>query len=133
MSRLALLVALVLCACSEAPKPAKGAQQAPSQSTEFDGTPVSGAAGSFVLVCNPAVNEDSGVRSCRTPRPQRDYLLFRNNTKWLKKGGTQPLTLAFMQDYSVSYRQGENVGLLPANDTEHEGFCVYWLLSWEAR
>ena len=46
------------------------------------------------------------------------YLLFRANTKWVVKGAKAPVTmdLAFVQDFTVSYNDSENIGLLPTED-----------------
>jgi hypothetical protein len=94
---------------------------------------VGNAAGEYTLVCNLAVNQpEYGARSCLSPSPQRDYLLFRGNTKWLVKGAKNPIGLDFMQDFSVKYNNSENVGLMAAKTSERETFGVYWLLSWTA-
>lgn len=157
MRSLALLFALI-CSCSEKPKSTKEVIPPPAHSIASDGSPVHDApepevvqlikvetvdgmmhatvgnvAGEYVIVCNPDANKESGVQSCLAPRPQRDYLLFRRDTKWLIKGAEQPLSLSFMQDFSVTYNKGENIGLLRARDTDGESFRVYWLLSWTAQ
>jgi hypothetical protein len=157
MRSLALLFVL-LCSCSDAPKSTKALTPPTAQSIGSDGSPVQNApqpevvqlikvetvdgithstvgnvAGEYVLVCNPDANKDSGVHSCLAPRAQRDYLLFRKDTKWLMKEAKQPLSLSFMQDFSVTYNKGENIGLLPARNTDGESFRVYWLLSWTAK
>jgi len=93
---------------------------------------VGNAAGDYVLVCNLSVNKDYGVKSCLSPRPQTDYLLLKEKTKWLKKGAKDPISLSFMEEFSVSYNDSENIGLLPARDFDSEAFGVYWLLSWTA-
>ncbi len=148
----------VLCACSNAPKPSGAVVPPLAHLVTSDGTPVAGApepevvqlkkiemldqmvhvtvgnvSGDYVLVCSPDANKEHGVRSCLSPRPQRDYLLFRASAKWLIKGAGEPMSLQFMQDWSVSYNGGENVGLLPARKSEDEVFGVYRLLSWTAR
>jgi hypothetical protein len=43
------------------------------------------------------------------------------------------MTLKFMQDWSVAYNRGENIGLLPARKSDAEQFGVYWLLSWTGK
>ena len=156
-SALVLLVALI-CSCSDKSESVKTLTPPPAHSIESNGSPVQGApepevvqlikaemvdemihatvgniAGEYVLVCNPDANKESGVQSCLVPLPQRDYLLFRGNAKWLIKGATQPMGLSFMQDFSVSYNKGENIGLLPATNTDGDSFRVYWLLSWTTK
>ncbi|MBV9886923.1 MAG: hypothetical protein JO119_10295 [Acidobacteria bacterium] len=100
---------------------------------------VGNVAGDYVLVCNEAANEKQKhpIPSCISPRPQANYLLFRSNTKWVTKGATNArvtIDLAFMQDFTVSYNDSENIGLLPTRDRNaNEPFGVYWLLSWTAK
>jgi hypothetical protein len=38
-----------------------------------------------------------------------------------------------MQDYTVTYNRGENIGLISAQTSDHEDVGVYWLLSWTAK
>jgi hypothetical protein len=132
------LAVLVLCSCS-VPKPSQPAKALLAHSVD-DGSTVPDApepevvqlrnieavggekhvtvgnvAGDYVLVCNEEVNdkEKYPIPSCISPRPQMNYLLFRANTKWKVKGAKDPMTLAFMQDFTVSYNHSENIGLLP--------------------
>jgi hypothetical protein len=93
---------------------------------------VGNVAGDYILVCNLAANKDHAVKSCLSPRPQTDYLLFKEKTQWTKKGAKDPISLSFMEDFSVSYNDSENIGLLPAKDFSSEAFGVYRLLSWTA-
>lgn len=163
MKELVFLSALALCSCSntkssEAPGPV---MPAVPHLIGADGTPVPDApepevvqlrhietvddhkqvtvgnvAGDYVLVCNEEVNEKekNPIPSCLAPHPQLNYLLFRANTKWLINGAKEPMTLAFMQDFTVSYHRGENIGLLQASNRDaNEPFGVYWLLSWTAK
>lgn len=154
-----LLLMMVLCSCSDAPKPSEPMTPPAAHLVTSEGTPVSGApepevvqlekiettgtekrvtvgnvAGEYVLVCNEdANNEEHGIRSCLSPRPQQDYLLFRANTRWLINGAKEPVNLKFMQDWSVAYNRGENIGLLPAKKSDAEQFGVYWLMSWTGK
>jgi len=130
----------------------------PAHLTDADGTPVLGApepevvqlgsvetiqgtlhvtvgnvAGEYALVCNLDANKEVGVQSCLAPRPQRNYLLFRKNTRWMIKGAKEPMNLEFMQDFSVTYNDRENIGLLPAKNSEEEHFRLFWLSSWTAK
>jgi hypothetical protein len=90
-------------------------------------------AGDYVLMCEEEVNKESEhpIPSCLTPRPQVDYLLFKSATKWQITGAKEPMTLKFMQDFTVSYNNAENIGLLSAHKS-NEVFGVYKLLSWTA-
>jgi hypothetical protein len=98
---------------------------------------VGNSAGDYTLVCNLSANDlkAHAIKSCLSPRPQQQYLLFRENTKWLINGANGPISLQFMQDWTVSYTGKENVGLLPMNDLggfaeDRADFGVYWLSSW---
>lgn len=96
---------------------------------------VGNVAGDYLLVCSLDVNEETGaLRSCLSPLPQRDYLIFRGTTKWLLKGAKTPLSLEVMQDWTVTYNRHENVGLFAAKESNDEDgrFGVYWLSSWTA-
>jgi hypothetical protein len=52
---------------------------------------------------------------CITPEPQGRYYLFTKRTLWQMPGAKQPIDLKFVQDWTVSYPNGENVGLVPVN------------------
>ncbi len=160
MKGLVFLSALALCSCSNT-KSSETVAPAVAHLIGADGTPVldapepevvqlrnieavgdqkhvtvGNAAGDYVLVCNEEVNEKEQhpIPSCLAPHPQVNYLLFRANTKWLVNGAKEPMTLAFMQDFTVSYKRGENIGLLQANNRDaNEPFGVYWLLSRTAK
>jgi len=62
----------------------------------------------YLLYCN--IKASAG---CITPEENKNYLLFNANTRWKMPGATNFLTLAFIQDLTVKYNQGENVGLVP--------------------
>jgi len=155
-----LLLVATLCSCSKAPKPSESAIPLAAHLIPADGAPVSDApepevvqltkvetidnekhvtvenvAGEYVLVCVEAANdkEKHVIQSCLSPRPQQNYLLFRENTRWLVNGAKTPINLAFMQDWSVTYNRGENIGLMSAKKAAAEEFGVYWLLSWKGK
>jgi hypothetical protein len=158
MRMVSLLLILGLCACTNVPKSAVvPATPVTAHSIDSDGTPVQGApepevvqlknvetthselhvtvgntVGDYALVCNLNANKDE-QQNCFAPQPQRNYLLFRKNTKWLNKGAKQPIDLAFMQNWSVFYGNDENIGLMPAKGLEGENFEVFWLSSWTAK
>jgi len=156
-----LFLVAILCSCPNAPKQSEPAIPLAAHLIPTDGTPVSDApepevvqlkeietidnekhvtvenvAGEYVLVCLVAVNDKKKVygQSCLSPRPQQNYLLFRENTRWFAfKGAKTPVSLAFMQDWSVTYNRGENIGLMSAKKADAETFGVYWLLSWKGK
>jgi hypothetical protein len=150
------IVALTLCSCT---KPMESAKPLAAHQIPSDGKPVPDApepevvqlkkveeingekhvtvgndAGQYVLVCEEAANneEESMIPSCLTPRPQVDYLLFKSDTKWQITGAQNAIDLKFMEDWSVHYKDAENVGLKSALKSS-EAFGVYTLLSWTAK
>lgn len=83
--------------------------------------------GEYVLSCNQEVN------SCITPAPGKDYYVFNKTTKWQFPGATGYLTLAWLQDWSVTYKNGENIALIPTEgDRQPAQIGMYWLSSWRA-
>lgn len=153
-----LLSIALLVSCSSKRKSSEGLAPPSAHLITSDGTPVAGApepevvqlrkiettqsekhvtvgnvAGEYVLVCSEGANDSNHpVKSCLSPRPQHDYLLFRENSRWQIRGATKPMSLSFMQDFSVIYSRGENIGLLPAHKSDDEEYGVYWLSSWVA-
>ena len=51
----------------------------------------------------------------------------------MMKGGTKPLDLDFMQNWSITYNGKENIGLMPAKQSGGESFQMFWLSSWTAK
>jgi hypothetical protein len=60
-----------------------------------------------VLFCN--VKTDG----CVTPKENKNYLLFDGKTRWKMPGATDFITLSFVQEMTVTYNKGENIGLVP--------------------
>jgi hypothetical protein len=86
---------------------------------------VSNLQGNYLLSCN------SDLDSCITPAPGKDYLLFTKSTRWKLPGAEDFLTLAFIQGWSISYNNGENIALLPEHPRGGpKEFGMYWLRSW---
>jgi len=90
---------------------------------------VSNAEGRFVLCCNI----DQG--NCLTPTPGKDYLLFNKLTKVKFPGAKEYMTLEWLQDWTITYTNEENVALIPAEGTKGgpNGIGMYWLRSWEKK
>jgi len=72
---------------------------------------------------------DAKQDSCITPVPGRDYLLFTKDTRWKKPGASDFLTLKWLQGWSGSYNNQENIALIPA-DNEGITIGMYCLRSW---
>jgi hypothetical protein len=67
---------------------------------------VGNANNDYLLYCN--IKADG----CITPQENKNYLLFNGNTRWKMPGAKDFLTLAVIQDWTVKYNQGENIGLM---------------------
>lgn len=80
-------------------------------------------AGQYQLACNMA------AQGCETPLPGRDYYLFNKDTFWKLPGAEDFITLRFIQDWTVNYKNAENIGLVP-KDTESSHFGIYYLDTW---
>jgi len=72
----------------------------------------------YVLFCNIK------AEGCITPETNRNYLLFNGNARWKMPGAKDFLTLAFMQDWTVKYNQGENIGLIAEDGSSGIGVFV---------
>jgi hypothetical protein len=61
----------------------------------------------YTLFCNIK------AAGCITPERGKNYLLFDAKTRWKMPGAKDFITLAFVQDWTVKYNEGENIGLVP--------------------
>lgn len=83
--------------------------------------------GDYVLGCNMKAD------NCLTPVPGRDYYLFDKNAKWKMPGATKSITLSWIQGWTESYPNAENIALIPAPaGGQPEEMGMYWLDSWSA-
>ncbi|MCU1304933.1 MAG: hypothetical protein JWQ87_5217 [Candidatus Sulfotelmatobacter sp.] len=87
---------------------------------------VGNANGEYVLSCNMKAD------NCMTPMPEKDYYVFNKKTKWKFSGSTGYVTLAWLQGWSVSYPNGENIALIPSAGGASDEVGMYWLNSWSA-
>jgi hypothetical protein len=65
------------------------------------------AKGHYSLSCN--VKADG----CITPKPNKNYLLVNKDTRWKIPGARDFITLASVQNWTVKYNKGINIGLVP--------------------
>jgi hypothetical protein len=72
----------------------------------------------FVLYC------DVKADGCITPEANKNYLLFDANTRWKMPGATNFLTLESLQDWTVKYNKGENIGLVPQDASGNLGMFL---------
>ena len=88
---------------------------------------MSNSAGEYHLACN------TKRRGCETPEPGKNYLLFSKRTRWKYPNAEGYIDLAFIEDWTGTYTQSENVGLAP-QDNQAPGFAmgIYILESFNA-
>src|SRR5262249_31117752 len=67
---------------------------------------VGNAKNHYSLFCN--VKADG----CITPERDKNYLLFNKDTRWKMPGAKDFISLAWIQDWTVKYNQGENIALV---------------------
>jgi len=73
----------------------------------------------YLIYCN--TKADSG---CITPEENKNYLLFDANSRWKMPGAKDFLTLSFIQDFTIKYNQGENVGLVAQDGKSDLGLFI---------
>ncbi|MGH9611528.1 MAG: hypothetical protein ACRD4P_00460 [Bryobacteraceae bacterium] len=82
--------------------------------------------GDYLLSCSIK------AAGCTTPEPAKNYLLFNKNTRW-KMPGAQPfITLAFVQNWTVTYNEAENIGLVTEDGAGPSELGMYKLDSWSS-
>lgn len=64
---------------------------------------------------------------CTTLVVGKKYFLYDKKTRWKIPGAKDVTTLAFFQDWTVTYNQAENVALLSRDKDSDSGFGVYIL------
>jgi hypothetical protein len=82
------------------------------------------AQGHYELSCN------SDQKTCVTPSPGKNYLLFKKASKWKFPKAKDYVTLEWIQNWTGSYPDRENVALLPEDGGYPMG--VYWFSSWKS-
>jgi len=50
---------------------------------------------------------------CITPERNKNYLLFNKDTRWKMPRAKDFISLAWIQDWTVKYNEGENIALVP--------------------
>lgn len=83
------------------------------------------AAGEYHLACNRE------ARGCESPTPGKNYLLFNDRTHWRLPGAKSYIDLALIQNWTVTYNKGENVGLVPEDNSSGFRLGLYMLESWK--
>lgn len=82
--------------------------------------------GEYALFCNTKAS------NCLTPAPAKDYYVFNSRTKWKMPGAKDYITLKWIQDWTVTYNNAENIALVPAEGGAPDGVGIYGLSSWKA-
>lgn len=112
------------------------AERAAPEIVRVDGVTVDGVVkhvtmesdtGHYVLFCNLK------ARGCITPTRQGRYYLFTKNTLWQMPDARQPIDLKFVQNWTVSYPNGENIGLVPVDSGPPDSLGLFVLESWSKR
>ena len=83
--------------------------------------------GRYVLFCNLK------AAGCGAGAPQMRYYLFTANTRLQMPGAKQPIDLEFVQDWTVSYPNGKNIGLVPVTGSLPSSLGMFVLESWSKR
>jgi hypothetical protein len=73
----------------------------------------------YLLYCN--IKATGG---CITPEENKNYLMFNASTRWKMPGAKDFLTLDFIQDFTVKYNKGENIGLVPEDGKGDIGLFI---------
>jgi hypothetical protein len=82
--------------------------------------------GEYTLFCNTKAD------NCLTPAPAKDYYVFNSRTKWKMPGAKDYITLKWVQNWTVTYNNAENIALLPAEGGAPDEVGMYGLSSWKA-
>jgi uncharacterized protein YecT (DUF1311 family) len=72
----------------------------------------------YVLFCSVK------AEACITPEEDKNYFLFNENTRWKMPGAEKFLTLSSMQDFTIKYNQGQNIGLIAEDKSGGIGMFV---------
>jgi hypothetical protein len=80
---------------------------------------VGNANNQYLLYCNL-----KATAGCIAPEENKNYLMFNASTRWRMPGAKDFLTLAFIQDFTVKYNKGENIGLVPEDGKGDIGLFI---------
>jgi hypothetical protein len=83
--------------------------------------------GSYTLTCNMK------AAGCLSPLPGRSYYVFDKSTHWRMPGAKVLIGLDFVQDWTVSYKEAENIGLVPTDGGGPDELGLYMLGAWAAK
>jgi hypothetical protein len=75
----------------------------------------------YLLFCN------TKAAGCITPEENKNYLLFNKDTHWKMPGAKTFIDLAWLQDWTVTYDKGENIGLVPEGGGSPDQLGMYVL------
>jgi hypothetical protein len=75
---------------------------------------VTGKTDQYHLSCNLK------AAGCITPESGKNYLLFNKTTRWKLPGAKDFMTLTWVQDWTVSYNQVENIALVAEDDSSEK-------------
>jgi hypothetical protein len=81
--------------------------------------------GHYQLVCNIEAS------SCIAPTKDKDYYVIDGNTNFTRPGASGPINLKWLQAWTVTYTDSDNIGLVPVDGGDPAGVGMYRLISWE--
>jgi hypothetical protein len=89
---------------------------------------VGNATGHYTLSCN------FKAAGCMSPNPGSDYYVIKRQTRWRIPGATRDIDLAMLQDFTATYFNGENIGLVRVDFRGEPGALgMYTLGSWNKK
>jgi hypothetical protein len=75
----------------------------------------------LMLSCN------AKLASCITPKKDKTYLLVDETTSWTMPNASTPMSLKSMQDWTVSYNNAKNYGLVAKDHNEEQPLGMFFL------
>jgi len=75
----------------------------------------------YSLYCNTKTD------GCITPEANKNYFLLNKDTQFKMPGAKGLMTLSFVQDFTVKYNKGENIGLVAAEDVIGPSLGIFLL------
>ena len=89
---------------------------------------VGNAIGRYTLSCNLK------AEGCMSPIPDRDYYVIKSETLWRMPGGARDIDLDTLHDFTTTYFNAENIGLVRVDSGGETGAIgMYTLGSWDKK
>jgi len=89
---------------------------------------VGNASGRYTLSCN------FKAEGCMTPSPGHDYYVIKKGSRWRMPGASRDIDLATLQEFTATYFNAENIGLVRVDSSGGPGALgIYTLGSWRKK